>query len=159
MGEYPKRRKHKDNPYTIEIEKSDYIVNFIDITGVLEKVKVTKEIYTVFNEFELQDKKEMNEFDRHIEHSEIYENNLEKRTKQETSSIEDDFIKKVTFEELKRAIEMLPITQKRRIKKYYFEDKNEYQIAKEENVKQSSICENLELAIKNLREILKKFIN
>ena len=101
----------------------------------------------------------MNEFDRHIEHSKIYENNLEKRMLKENVNLEDDFIEKATFEEVKRAIEILPEIQKRRIKKYYFDDKNEYQIAEEEGTTQQAVNYTLTSARNNLKKILKKFQN
>ena len=111
-----------------------------------------------FDKSELQDKREMNEFDRHIEHSEIYEDNLVIRAKEKTISMEDEFIQKATFEELKRAIEMLPEIQKRRIKKYYFDDKDEYEIAKEEFISVKNVSVTLKSARENLKKILKKLI-
>lgn len=70
----------------------------------------------LYKEIELKDLSLMNEFDNHIEHSKIYENYLEKRAKEKTISIEDDFAQKATFEEFKKAIEMLTEIQKKRIK-------------------------------------------
>ena len=74
-----------------------------------------------FDRFELDDLSEMNEYDNHIEHSEIFENNLESRAKDKQILLEDMIIQKETFEKLKKAINELPEIQKRRIKKYYFD--------------------------------------
>lgn len=157
MAERPKRRKYKDNPYTLKYveEKNIYIVSFKDVKGHLQEVEVSKEIYKVFDLFELQDIRELNEYDRHIEHSEIYENNLEVRAKDKPLSLEDEVIRKSTLDELKKAIELLPTVQKNRIKKYYFDDKSEVDIAKEEKVSQKNVSKSLSVAIKNLKEILK----
>ena len=157
MDERPKRRKHRDNPYVLlkVNEKGLYKVSFKDGIGATRVVDVTKEVYEAFDEFELQDIKELNEYDRHIEHSEIFENNLESRAKEKPSSLEDEIIKKSTFDELKKAIELLPEVQKRRIKKYYFEDKTEQQIAEEENATQQSVHIILERALENLKKYLK----
>ena len=108
MAERPKRRKYKDNPYTLKYveEKNIYIVSFKDVKGHLQEVEVSKEIYKVFDLFELQDIRELNEYDRHIEHSEIYENNLEVRAKDKPLSLEDEVIRKSTLDELKKAIEL-----------------------------------------------------
>lgn len=103
----------------------------------------------------MQDIKELNEYDRHIEHSEIFENNLEVRAKDKPLSLEDEIIKKATFDELKKAIELLPEVQKRRIKKYYFDDKTQQQIANEEGVDIRAIQYTLNIALKKLKEILK----
>ena len=81
MAERPKRRKHKDNPYTLEFveEKNSYRVSFKDVKGKFRRIEVNKEIYQAFDRFELDDLSELNEFDNHIEHSEVYENNLNER--------------------------------------------------------------------------------
>lgn len=158
MAERPKRRKYKDNPYTLKFieEKNIYVVSFKDVKGHLQEVEVSKEIYKAFDLFELEDIKELNEYDRHIEHSEIFENNLESRAKDKPISLEDEIIKKSTFDELKKAIDMLPEVQKRRIKKYYFDDKTEQEIADEENATHQSVHIILERALNNLKKILKK---
>lgn len=157
MAERPKRRKYKDNPYTLKYveEKNIYLVSFKDVKGHLQNVEVSKEIYLAFDRFELEDLSEMNEYDNHIEHSEIYENNLEVRAKDKPISLEDEVIQKTTFEELKKAIDLLPNIQKRRIKKYYFEEKNEIQIAKEENATHQAVHKSLSNALMKLKEILK----
>lgn len=158
MAQRPKRRKYKDNPYTLNYceERNIYTITFKDGRGVKQEVEVAKKIYTAFDEFELDDLSEMNEYDRHIEHSEIYENNLNSRAMDKPLSLEDEVIRKTTFAELKSAIEMLPELQKQRIKKYYFDDKNEYQIAKEENTTQQAVNKSLNQARMKLKEILKK---
>lgn len=157
MDKRPIRRKYRDNPYTLNYikQKNIYIVSFKDLKGNINNIEVNKAIYDAFDQFELNDLKEINEYDRHIEHSEIYENNLYSRSKNKPSSLEDDFIKKTTFEELKIAIEKLPKIQRRRIKKYYFENKNEYQIAKEEHSTQPSVHIIISRAIENLKKMLK----
>ena len=157
MDGNPKRRKYKDNAYTIKKEGNTYFVSFKDVLGTIQELEITKEVYQIFDEFELKDLSQMNEFDNHIEHSEIYENNLEKRAKEKTISIEDDFIQKATFEELKKAIEMLPKVQKRRVKKYYFQDMGEIEIANQEGVSQKNVSETLKAARKNLKKFLEKF--
>ena len=157
MDGNPKRRKYKDNLYTIKKEGNTYFVSFKDVLGTIQELEITKEVYQIFDEFELKDLSQMNEFDNHIEHSEIYENNLEKRAKEKTISIEDDFIQKATFEELKKAIEMLPKVQKRRVKKYYFQDMGEIEIANQEGVSQKNVSETLKAARKNLKKFLEKF--
>lgn len=158
MAERPKRRKYKDNPYTLSYceGKNTYSISFKDGRGKLQEIEVTEKIYKAFDEFELNDLSEMNEYDRHIEHSEIYENNINNRIVDKQVSLEDEVIEKTTFAELKSAIEMLPEVQKRRIKKYYFDDKTEQQIADEENATQQSVHIILERALNNLKKILKK---
>ncbi len=118
-------------------------------------VEVSEEIFNAMDRFELDDIREMNEFDRHIEHSEIYGNNLERRVLNKSIGLEDYVIQKSTFEDLKNAINLLPDIQRGRIKKYYFEDKTQQQIADEENVDIRSIQYTLKIALKKLKQILK----
>ena len=84
-----------------------------------------------------------------------YEDNLCTRAMDKPTGLEDYIIQKSTFEDLKKAINMLPEVQKRRIKKYYFEDKTEQQIADEENATHQSVHIILERALENLKKILK----
>ena len=158
MAERPKRRRYKDNPYTLNYieSKNIYTVSFKDVKGKLQEVEINKEIYIAFDRFELDDLSEMNEYDNHIEHSEIFENNLESRAKDKPILLEDMIIQKITFEKLKEAINLLPEVQRRRIKKYYFEDKNEKEIANEEKISQKNVSKSLAVAKRNLKEILKK---
>lgn len=151
----PKRRKYKDNPYTLNTIDNKFYIIFRDGLNIPRTIEVNKNIYNLFNQFELDDLKELNEFDNHIEHSEIFENSLEKRMKNKPASLEDEIIKKSTFEELKNAIKQLPDIQKRRIIKYYFEDKTQQQIADEEMVDIRAIQYSLNIALKKLKEILK----
>jgi len=82
----------------------------------LNTVEVTEEQFEAFNEFELEDKSQMNKDERHKEKSEVYEETLYKRTNLIYGSVEDDFIKKSRYEDLMKAINELPKTIKRRIK-------------------------------------------
>ncbi len=42
-------------------------------------VEVSKSVFETFNIFELEDISQMNEYDRHLEHSEAYEHTLHKK--------------------------------------------------------------------------------
>lgn len=158
MAERPKRRKYRDNPYILNYceEKNIYIVTFKDVTGKINKIEVQEEVYKALDRFELDDIKEMNEYDRHIEHSEIYEDNLCVRAMDKPKGLEDYIIQKSTFEDLKKAIDLLPEVQKRRIKLYYFNELNLEQIAKIEHTSFQMISKSIKQAINNLKKILKK---
>ena len=108
MADRPKRRKYRDNPYILSYceEKKLYIVTFKDVAGKINKIEVQEEVYKALDRFELDDIKEMNEYDRHIEHSEIYEDNLCVRAMDKPTGLEDYIIQKSTFEDLKKAINL-----------------------------------------------------
>ena len=74
-------------------------------------------------------------------------------------SLEDEYIKNSSFEAVRNAIELLPDIQKRRVKKYYYDNKSEYQIAKEEETTHQAVNYTLSFARRNIKKILKKFEN
>ena len=158
MAERPKRRKHKDNPYTLEFveEKNSYRVSFKDVKGKFRKVEVNKEIYQAFDRFELDDLSELNEFDNHIEHSEVYENNLNERAMDKPLGVDEIVETMLINEELKKAINELSEVQKRRIKMYYFEDMTLEDIARVEKTSHQAISKSIIKALAELRKILKK---
>ena len=158
MENRPKRRKHKDNPYELNIIDSKYIVKFKDNKKETHYVEVNTQIYEIFDKFELRDLSELNEYDNHIEHSELYDETLERRIIHKQELIEDVIIRKVTFEKLHDAIQQLSEIEKRRIKMYYFEDKTLEEIAKIENTSHQAISKSLQNSIKKLKNILKNKI-
>ena len=132
MDKRPKRRKDKYNPYTLSTESGKYYILFIDVNNHIQKVEVSKTIFDSFNIFELEDISQMNEYDRHYEHSEIYENALHRRNVSDIQLLEEYFDNAQDAENLHMAISKLPDVQKRRLKKYYFEDKTFEEISHEE---------------------------
>lgn len=69
MDKRPKRRKDKYNPYTLSTESGKYYILFIDVNNHIQKVELSKKLFDSFNKFELEDISQMNEYDRHYEHS------------------------------------------------------------------------------------------
>ena len=158
MENRPKRRKSKDNPYTLiynEI-KNTYSVMFKDGENNTHLVEIKKEIFDAMDRFELDDLSEMNEYDNHIEHSEVKEITLNKRMLYKQNEIDDIIQAKFESRELKRAISCLSDVQKRRIKLYYFEDKTIEEIAKLERTSHQAVSETIRAGIKNIRKMLKK---
>lgn len=151
----PKRRKSKDNPYTLKIIDNTYFVIFKDGLDSYREVAISEDIFNAMNTFELEDISQMHKIDRHMEKSEIYEDNLNKRAFNKPLLLEDEFIKKTAFDDLKNAINKLPEIQKRRVKKYYFDDKSQVDIAKEENTTKVAVNQSLKKALLNLKKILK----
>ena len=152
----PKRRKSKDNPYEINIiDNNTYIIIF-KTNSKEEKVQVNKEIYEAFNQFELEDIKQLPEYERHIEHSEQSDINLYNRAIEQNSSVEEIVENNILQENIKKAMNTLTLIQKRRIYKYFFENKTLEIIAKEENCSIMSVKESIDAAIIKLQKILKK---
>ena len=157
----PKRRKFKDNPYTLEYKKENntYKINFKDSKGINNSVEVSEIVYKAFNQFELKDISHMHEYERHIEHSEVYENTLNKRAINLQKSVEQIVEENIISEKLKQAIDSLSEIQKRRIKMYYFEEKTLCEISIIENCSIMSVKDSIDAGIKKIKEKLKKFKN
>ena len=98
MAKMPKRRKSKDNPYTLEYieEKNIYKVSFKDNRENLNVVEISASVYKAMDKFELEDISQMHKFERHIEHSELYEGTLNERAVDKPISLEDIVEKNVS---------------------------------------------------------------
>lgn len=60
----PKRRKDKDNPYTLSKRQDKHYLSFRDGQGVLRELLINKELFELLNCFELDDLSFLNEVDR-----------------------------------------------------------------------------------------------
>ena len=153
--ERPKRRKYRDNPYTLEFKENKYYIRFKDITNNIQNVEVSEEVYKIFDKSELEDISLMHEYERHIEHSELTDISLNRRAKNKSITIEEEIENKIVIEQIKNAFNILTETQKRRIKLYYFEELNFKQIAFIEKCDESSVRESIYKGI----EKIKKYLN
>lgn len=154
MDKRPKRRKDKYNPYTLSTESGKYYILFIDVNNHIQKVELSKKLFDSFNKFELEDISQMNEYDRHYEHSEVYEKTLNKKNVAVSQSLEEHFEDVLVMENLHMAITKLLEVQKRRLKKYYFEEKTFDEIALEEGCTYQSIQRSVYRAVAKIKSIL-----
>ena len=118
-------------------------------------MEIGKNVYEAFNTFELQDVSHMNVVDRHLEQSEIWDSSLYERIFQKEENVENTVMNKLEAERLHSAIQQLSEIQRRRLMKYYFEDKNYEQIAQEEGCSFQMVAKSVKAAIRNLKKILR----
>lgn len=158
MATMPKRNKSKDNPYTLgfDEDKNIYTVEFVDNKKIIHKVEITEKVYQAFDKFELEDISQIHKFRKHIEHSEVYEETLEHRMIEKPITIEEEIEEKLLIEDVRNIINSLPDIQKRRLKKYYFEDRTLEEIAAEENCTKVAVKYSIDIA---LEKISQKFKN
>ena len=161
MDKRPKRRKSKDNPYKLESnrELNIYKVTFKDSKDILRIIEINKEIYETLDRFELDDLIELNEYDRHIEHSEVFEITLNKRAIEKSISIDEQLENNIINEQIRNALDSLSDVQRRRIKLYYFDGLTQQEIADKEGVSLRAVQYTLNSAINELKKILKNFKN
>jgi len=157
MEKLSKRNKSKDNPYTLSYNEttSSYIVEFKDNKNIIHKVEISDEVYEAFDKFELEDISQIHKYRKHIEHNEVYEETLYHRAINDSVSIEEEIEEKIMIEELKDIINSLPEIQKRRLKKYYFDDMTLDQIAKEENCSKVAVKYTIDIALQKISEKIK----
>ncbi len=154
MVTLPKRRKESDNPYTLLIEDDKYFILFKDSRNILHKQSVSKEVFEIFNQSELKDNNMFSSNYRHISCDDITEELFYKKVMYDQVSLEEEFDTRELLNNLKLYINNLPDIQKRRVIKYYFDNKTYEEIAREENCSKVAIKYSIDSAIKN---ISKKF--
>ena len=161
MVNRPKRRKDKDNPYSLNFKENNYVVSFKTVKNEYKEVKVSEEVFKAFDKFELEDISQLHKVDKHIDmrvidNTEYMDIILFNNAVNDEISIEEQIENKILQEELKKAILELSEAQKRRVIKYYFENKTLQKIAEEEGCSIVSVKESLDSSINKLRKKLKK---
>ena len=151
---HPKRRKDKNNPYTLSIASGRFYLSFRDGLGVLHEMEIDGNLYELLNTFELEDLSYLNEWDRHIEQSELSEETLEQRMRKTPCSVEETVYHAIQYEQLHQAIDHLPKTQRRRLILYYFYDFTYEKIAEIERCSVHSVF----VAIERAKEKIKFFL-
>lgn len=151
---HPKRRKDKNNPYTLSVVSGRFYLSFRDGMGVLREMEIDGDLYGLLNAFELEDLSYLNEWDRHIEQSELSEETLEQRMWRTPCSVEETVYRAIQYEQLHQAIDQLPKTQRRRVILYYFYDFTYEKIAEIEGCSVHSVF----VAIERAKEKIKFFL-
>lgn len=151
---HPKRKKDTLNNYELFFNENGYYISFKDGENIPRYLEISKDIYDLFNAFELEDISYLNEVSRHYEPTDINLRILHEKTLCKASSIEDDAMKNIQFIELHKAISKLPNIQKRRLLLHYFCELTYKEIAIIEGCSQPAIKYSVDAAIKKLRSIL-----
>ena len=150
----PVRRKDKENPYSIFAKDGRFFVTFKDSNNEVVTIEIDKGVFDLFNTFELEDLAHMNEFDRHGEHLELGEQELNRRADIVHVTVDDIVADKIENEILMAAIDMLPETQRRRIKLYFFDGLTYEEIARIEKCKYQAIQKSIRQALNKLKKYL-----
>ena len=157
----PARRKDKDNPYEIfsvgiETDNPHFYVSFKDGQGVQICMEISKAVFDLLDRFELDDLSFLNEWDRHIEHSELTEAALHTRVIADIESVEITAYRSMRNEQLRRAIAALPEVQRRRLVMYYFDSLTYEEIAEKEGCTHPAVIKSVKAAISKLKKYLSK---
>lgn len=145
------------NRLIADFEINKYYIVFKNYEGKEIKSEIPKDIFNTYIESKKTYKRNENEEARHWEHIILSENEMYKRAFKHSDSIETIVIKHEINNNLHIAISKLTNVQAKRIKQYYFEEKTEREIAKEEGLKHQSIHDSLEYGKEKIKKFLKKF--
>ena len=155
MNNKPKRRKSNDNPYTLEVINNTNVVIFKDSKNELQVVKVSGEVYNLMNQFELDDISQMHKIHKHIDKYTYFDEIIYSKAINKPISIEQQVEHKILIDKIKKEINTLPIIQRERIKKYFFENKTYDEIAKEEGINKTSVMRAINSSIEKISKKIK----
>ena len=153
----PKRRKDRDNPYTIfstgaGSEEPHYYLSFRDGQSKFRCMEISKELFVQFDQFELDDLSFLNEVDNHYEHSELTETSLHTRAFGQQEDLEETTLRGMDYVRLHAAIDTLPEVQRRRVMRYFFEEYTYEEIATIEGCTKRAVKFSVDLALRKLKE-------
>lgn len=151
----------KDKPYELIIEKSEkeihYYIIYLTEGRRSAKIEISEAIYQVYKNSDLRQKSQENIFDRHIEHLDLTEVQLQKRAIYEETDLENKVMDKLRNELLFEEIANLPDTQRFRLLLYYEMDYTYDQIAQKEGCSKMAVKYSIDAARKKIIEKIKKF--
>lgn len=144
--------------YTLEYDESEnkYYISFIDSANHNCRVQIDKEIFDVYKNSKKSYTKIKNETSRYLEHSNLSDIDIYKRSAQHPSSIEEIIIKKDENKQLNEALKTLTDTQYRRIELHIINEITIRGVADIEKVQKKQIEKSLKLGLKKIKKFLDK---
>jgi len=153
METRPKRRRHKDNPYTLLVDDRTYKVAFLDSKNNIQIIEIDADVFDALDCFELEDLAQLNEYDRHIDHFNIDETPYKKYSNK-PQSLEEEILQNMLYNELKLEISRLPEIQRRRLVLYFFNDLTLQEIAIIDNCSPRAVKDSIDISIEKLKKFL-----
>ena len=155
----PKRRKDKDNPYTLfstgkDNEKPHFYVSFADDRGETICTEISEELFVTMNQYELDDLSHLNEVDNHYERGKVLESTLDRYVAQHRETLEEVVERKLTYEKVHKAIDSLSAVQQRRLRLYYFECKTLKEIGEIEGCEYQTVQKSIKKALRKIKDFL-----
>jgi len=135
-----------------------YFVTFKDGQGILQDIEVSEQLYSAFYEFKKHEKRQQNYFDRHIEHFDLTDAQINMRALRRSTDLEETVIDRMRNEALRQAIAELPEIQHRRFVLYYDHDLNYTKIGKLEGCSANSVKQSVDRAKGKIRKKLEEWI-
>ena len=138
----------------IQDEKTIYIAVFKNGNGQEVETEISPKVAkTLFVTFVKTERNLRRSDERHLNYTELTEDELQQRVFDVPKSLEEEIYTKFRNEQLHKAIEKLPETQRRRLVLYYFKNYTLEQIANLENSSFQTVARTINKAITNLKNL------
>lgn len=141
-----------------DITNKKYYIHFNNYEEKKILSEIPKDVFFAYIESKREIKRGTNETERHWEQNEVTESTLYNRVLYPIKSVEDIVVENERNEIIHNAIRELNKSQKRKLIKYYYEEKTEAEIGKEEKQSHQAISKGLKLARNNIKEKIYKKI-
>ena len=150
--------QYEVDSYTLEyIEDEDkYYISFIDSAEQDSRIEIDKEIFDTYMKSKKAYIKIKNETSRHIEQSDLTEEQIYSRAFKQTESAEDEAIKNIEKQKINEALKNLTDVQFRRIDLHIVNEITIRDLAKLEKVQNSQIQKSLQLGLKKIKNFFEK---
>ena len=150
--------QYEVDSYTLEyIEDEDkYYISFIDSAEQDSRIEIDKEIFDTYMKSKKAYIKIKNETSRHIEQSDLTEEQIYSRAFKQTESAEDEAIKNIEKQKINEALKNLTDVQFRRIDLHIVNEITIRDLAKLGKVQKSQIQKSLQLGLKKIKNFFEK---
>ena len=144
--------------YTVREENVDdnsfYYASFVNGNGIRQEAEISYEVYLVLEDCRKHEKRQKNFNDRHLEHAELSEGQLQERMLHLPPALEASLESQEKAKILQAAIEALPEIRQRRFLLYYGEKLTQKQIATLDGCSQTAVAYSLQQAREKIKESL-----
>ena len=149
--------QYKVDSYTLEYVESEdkYYISFIDSVNQECRIEIDKEIFYAYLKSKKNYIKIKNETNRHLEQSELTDEEIYNRAFEKEESIEETVMKDIEKEKMQQALKNLTEDQQRRIELHIVNNITIRDIAQLEKVQKSQIQKSLKLGFKKIKNFLK----
>ena len=150
--------QYEVDSYTLEyIEEEDkYYISFIDSAEKDCRLEIDKEIFDTYMKSKKAYIKIKNETSKHIEQSDLTEEQIYTMAFETTESAEDEAIKNIEKQKMDAALKKLTDVQLRRIELHIVNEITIRDLAKLEKVQKSQIQKSLQLSFKKIKKFFEK---
>ena len=150
--------QYEVDSYTLEYIEDDekYYISFIDSAEQDCRIEIDKEIFDIYMKSKKAYVKIKNEMSRHIEHSNLTDEEIYKRTYNPEESVEETVIKNIEREKVNQAMQNLTETQYRRIDLHIVNEITIRDLAKIEKVQKKQIEKSLQLGLKKIKKFFEE---